>query len=598
MTTPPAPHAEAALFTTIRSWGVTRGRNGVVGGVVDGLGERVGLARVPARIIVVVAAFLVTGAVALAYAAAWALLPDRDGNIIIQNFGRGITNVGALLGILVLTLIGFGNLDNGWWSNGIDVGWSSADISGFGRYDSILTTLFSLFTLGFSLLVLAAAIFGIVYLVKRSRRAGNTSSPMPNAAAHAASAPDGTAPTTSPPDHASATSVADSEDLNAVADDSAVRDNTVSTPGQPQPWEPALLPGDPTHPGRAASAIPIPTSAQSTGAPATGAPANFGESPLPPAAPRPPTLRAPGPGKRFYLLTLAWLFISSAIVVGTDRIDRLAVSPGLAWFALFMVGYGLILAGVSIVGRKLGFLGFLSVPLVIAGMMTAINSGEVSEAYDSAADAIVDAGDGYWTDGSFQGEDFAPADAPSEPTMIDPTAAFAPDYQQIYIAPQCYEYGGYREAWGEPSLPDGNFDEFGDSIPGEYASQARLTYTTFTSDITVDVVAENTIVTIPERTNIILRADSNSQAFLEWESRGISCEFWEGGQDNFSVVNAGAPTLTLVVRDDAFANTIEIVETPVKPGADTAVPEPTTAPEPTASASADAADQSQEEVQS
>lgn len=267
MTTPPPPQTEAALFTTIRGWGVTRGRNGVVGGVVDGLGEHVGLARVPARIIVVVAAFLVTGAVALAYAAAWALLPDRDGNIIVQNFGRGITNVGALLGILVLTLIGFGNLDNGWWSNGLNVGWSAADVSGiggFGRFDGVLTAFLSLVAIGFSLILVGAAVFGIVYLVKRSRRAGNASPPTPDAVAPDTSAAAGVAPVASPPDHASATPVADSEDLSAAADDSLVNDNTVSAPGRPQPWEPALLPGDPALPGRAASAMPTATTAQST----------------------------------------------------------------------------------------------------------------------------------------------------------------------------------------------------------------------------------------------------------------------------------------------------------------------------------------------
>ena len=48
----------------------------------------------------------------LAYAAAWALLPDRRGNIIVQNFGRGIPNVGALVGIAILTLIGVGGFDH------------------------------------------------------------------------------------------------------------------------------------------------------------------------------------------------------------------------------------------------------------------------------------------------------------------------------------------------------------------------------------------------------------------------------------------------------------------------------------------------------
>src|SRR5690554_25487 len=95
----PQPPTEAAFFTSIREWGVVRGTSGVVGGVVEGVGHKIGLARVPARLLTVVAWILLPGVVMVAYAAGWALLPDARGNIIIQDFGRGITNVGALIGI-------------------------------------------------------------------------------------------------------------------------------------------------------------------------------------------------------------------------------------------------------------------------------------------------------------------------------------------------------------------------------------------------------------------------------------------------------------------------------------------------------------------
>jgi len=105
---------EAALFTTIRDWGITRGEHGVFGGVVEGVGDRIGLDRVPGRIIAVVL-FFVTGGLFLAlYAAAWALLPDREGRIIIQDFGRGTPNIGALLMIALFAIIG-GNSGPGVW---------------------------------------------------------------------------------------------------------------------------------------------------------------------------------------------------------------------------------------------------------------------------------------------------------------------------------------------------------------------------------------------------------------------------------------------------------------------------------------------------
>ena len=80
MTTPSEQQpSEAGFFRAIREWGLTRGDNGFLGGVVDGLAQRVGMATVPARIIVVIAAIILNGLVRLAYAAAWALLPDRQG---------------------------------------------------------------------------------------------------------------------------------------------------------------------------------------------------------------------------------------------------------------------------------------------------------------------------------------------------------------------------------------------------------------------------------------------------------------------------------------------------------------------------------------
>ncbi|HZJ39606.1 MAG TPA: PspC domain-containing protein, partial [Demequina sp.] len=113
MTTPSEQQPrEAAFFRAIREWGLTRGDNGFLGGVVDGLAQRVGMATVPARIIVVIAALILNGLLLLTYAAAWALLPDRRGNIIIQNFGRGMPNVSALIGIAIFTLFGMSGLDN------------------------------------------------------------------------------------------------------------------------------------------------------------------------------------------------------------------------------------------------------------------------------------------------------------------------------------------------------------------------------------------------------------------------------------------------------------------------------------------------------
>ena len=163
MTTTPQPQQEAAFFTAIRNWGITRGPDGVIGGVVQGVGERVSMASTPARIIAVIAALVLTGPVLLTYAAAWALLPDREGNIIIQNFGRGVTNVGALIGIAVLTLFGLGGLRN----PGVFV--SPGDFGNWGDLEPFGAFLAVFFAGIVPLALLGGLIWLVVYLVRSGR---------------------------------------------------------------------------------------------------------------------------------------------------------------------------------------------------------------------------------------------------------------------------------------------------------------------------------------------------------------------------------------------------------------------------------------------
>ena len=573
---PPPQQQEAAFFSAIRGWGIMRSPDRVFGGVASGVGERIGLARVPARLILVAAGVILFGVVMVAYAAAWALLPDKAGNIVIQNFGRGITNVGALLGIVILALIGFFNLNVGLFANNFNGGWRSPDVSGLGRYDHVFTLIFGLLAVGFSLIVLGGIVFAIIYLVRRGKRPG-----APRSGPYAAPPAGGPTPGAVPEG---------TESANAAS--SAVPEGTpvapaAASPGQPQPWEAAAMPGDPSVTGAATA------SAAWNGANPAAVP------PVPPVPPRPPVRRVPGPGRRFYLITAAWLVISIAIIMVTNRIDGLAVAPGLAWLALFTVGFGLILVAIAAAGRKLGFLGFLSIPLLIAGLVTAVNSGEIRDAFDTVSVQFATGGaTDYWIDGTHYDSDGNILDEiPYEdPSVPDPTLAFAGDYQQIYVAPQCYAWdamqpgaGKYSNATSEPypepypepssqpsSQPSSGYSE-------NYASQARMTYASLPADATVDVVAEHTVLTIPAGTNLILRADANAQSTIDWESRGLYCEFWDGDQDNLSIINTGAPTLTLLVRDDQYANTIEIHETPVVAADPVATPEPTASPQPSAS---------------
>jgi phage shock protein PspC (stress-responsive transcriptional regulator) len=567
-TAPPPEQREAAFFTAIRGWGITRGHKKVLGGVARGLGERISLAPIPSRMLVIIAGIVFTGLALLAYAAAWALLPDKDCNIVLQNFGRGITNVGALIGIAVMTLIGLLTARDVWWLSGFGIGRDSGSMGYIGN-NSILSLIAGFLVVGFALLIVGGLVFAIVYASRRSRSSGPLGAPaMPTN-------PDERA------DEDPATASADATVADASTSHSATA--PAGTPGQPQPWEAALLPGDPALAG---------TVHHASGASAAWGGGYGGPQYVPqaPAAPKPRLPKVPGPGRRFYLITAAWVFLSAAIIGVTESIDRLAVAPGLAWLALFTVGFGLILAGIAVAGRKLGFLGFLSVPLLVVGLLASVNSGEIDEAYQAAADSFDGGPNDYWI-GETHYDSYGnvideygnvePSGQPFEPTepqiLADPTLVFADDYEQISIAPQCYDTAEMdQDYWYGTDAAM----VFGDDAEG--TSRARLTFPQFTADSTVDIIAAQTVLTIPQGTNVIVRADPDSQSYVYWQARNLYCEFWDGGQDNVTLLNPGAPTLTLVVHNDEFSNAIEIHETPAaepEGAAVTSTPEPTPSPD-------------------
>lgn len=578
------PHKEAAFFTTIRSWGLTRGDNGVVGGVVEGLGQRIGMARVPARLLTVVAWFILPGFVMLGYAAAWGLLPDRRGTIIIQNFGRGVTNVGALLGIAVLSLAGLASLNNGFafgiLGGGVDpFPWDDMAHSGgmFGVLGVIMA-------IGVTIAVLAGVAVLLVVIVRRSR----DTPPGPGG-------PQGAVPPPPPPAAPGAgtvdASTADApagSGVHAAPDGASAGVAAASAPpvatstGAPQPWEPALLPGDPragvapskgaTAGVAAATAMSQPGHGQNwqTPAPSTpasafpydpapgGPPLGGGRStpppPVPPAPPAPaPKPRVPGPGKGAWLAFLGVMLVSAAVVFGLGRTEQLAVSPVLAWGACVTVGLGAILAVVALTGRRLGFLGFMSVFAVLLSLLFASNAEAIRDGYDGRAD--------WWSgDAVIYGEDPAPEPSTAEAypveDPIDMTAELASDYATIMVAGACTT----------PTLVD----------PWEQTSQwgedsASIRLASVDENVTLDLTAVYTHVAVPAGTSIEVRG-SGSTAIV-WEGRDITCNDWTepeydewgeptgaGTRTVLEAVNPDTPVLTLTSRDGAVIYLEEVVQ--------------------------------------
>lgn len=165
----PAPYAVAQprnFFEWVRGNGVYRGSDRWIGGVASGIAHRTGVDPLIVRGIFIVLA-LFAGIGVLLYGIAWALLPEPDGRIHLQEAGAGRWT-GGMTGALITTILGFPSLGTGAW------GWEG---NGFGRF------IWAVFWIG-------AITYLIYFLVQRNRnRSGNlamNTNPQPGAPGAAA----------------------------------------------------------------------------------------------------------------------------------------------------------------------------------------------------------------------------------------------------------------------------------------------------------------------------------------------------------------------------------------------------------------------------
>ncbi|EYR62681.1 hypothetical protein N866_06280 [Actinotalea ferrariae CF5-4] len=118
--TPPRPSGTDAFFDAVRRPGIVRSEERWIGGVAGGLALRAGIDPLVVRALFVLTSFL-GGLGLVAYAVAWALLPEQvDGRIHVQQLFRGHFDA-ALIGIVVLFFAGLSSPDRwvpGWggWS--------------------------------------------------------------------------------------------------------------------------------------------------------------------------------------------------------------------------------------------------------------------------------------------------------------------------------------------------------------------------------------------------------------------------------------------------------------------------------------------------
>ena len=319
--TPPAAGSQPqTFFDWIRSQGVYRGRERWVGGVASGIAQRLGVDPLIVRgILIVLAVFAGVGV--LLYGVAWALLPEPDGRIHVQEAAAGRWSSG-MTGALVTTIIGFPSLGTGVW------GW---DRYGFGAF------LWTVFWVG-------GAIYLIYYLTQRNKPRNGVP---PMSSSPQAGGPEGAG---YPPNPATP--------------------STHTTPSTPAaPFATTGYGASATLPRYGGSSVAGP--GWGTPPPAGPTPPPWaGYQPVPGGGPVPPARnRNFGPGAPAVAVTAGLALLVGGGLKALDVanvIDLGTSSNAVVWAsAAVVLGLGILVAGLR--GRTSGILGFFAVVALITG---------------------------------------------------------------------------------------------------------------------------------------------------------------------------------------------------------------------------------------
>ncbi|MEE2521129.1 PspC domain-containing protein [Pseudarthrobacter sp. J75] len=369
---PPRPMPAAPpqdFFGWIRSRGIQRGQDRWVGGVSSGIAARLGIDPIIVRGLFIVLT-LFAGIGVLLYGLGWALLPEPDGRIHVQEAGAGRWT-GGMTGALITTLLGFGGLGGGFWGGDRGLG-------GF---------LWACFWLGLVALV-------VYLLVDRGRRR------------------------TAAADMAGGTAGTNSYSSGSYADGAYAGGSYGTGPYGTGPYgagaygdgsygAAAYGAGTSTGPATgstAAGAAPYAAPYGTTYGPADG-PAGPGSCtpPVPPARPAKP--RATGPGAPAVAIAAGTALLAGGGLKLLDaaNIINLGQAPNaVVWAsAAAVMGLAIVIAGSR--GRTSGLLGFFAViALVVGGLFSAAqNSGRFNvENVSWSPSSVQDATAGFDVTGS------------------------------------------------------------------------------------------------------------------------------------------------------------------------------------------------------
>ena len=342
---PQAPGQSTDFFTWIRSHGIQRGRDRWIGGVSSGIAHRMGIDPLIVRGIFIVLT-LFAGVGVLLYGIAWALLPEPDGRIHVQEAGAGRWSSG-MTGSLVTTVVGLTGLGGGFW------GWSH---NGFGGF--LWTVLW-----------VGGAIYFIYYLTQRNKArngAPMNTTPQPAGAggnaSFAAAYPATTYPTapyTSP----------------YAATDTGSAGNPPYTPTPPSgPTPPAggAFPGGDKYGGGDAYG----GGSYGGGGYGRGTYGGYQPPQGPAQAPKP---RPSGPGAPAVAITAGAALLVGGGLKALDAANVINLGDAanaIVWASgAAVLGLGILIAGLR--GKTSGILGFFAVvALVIGGIFNVVGNGD------------------------------------------------------------------------------------------------------------------------------------------------------------------------------------------------------------------------------
>ncbi|WP_028269601.1 PspC domain-containing protein [Arthrobacter sp. UNC362MFTsu5.1] len=316
------------FFNWVRSHGIQRGQDRWIGGVASGIAHRLGVDPLIVRGVFIVLSIF-AGIGVLLYGIAWALLPEPDGRIHVQEAGAGRWTTG-MTGALITTVIGFPSLGSGFW------GWER---NGFGGF---FWTVFWI----------AGAVYLIYYLSQRDK--ASNGAPLMNTSTDAGSAAGGTFAATSPAG--------------------------TSSPAPGGSYEPGSYTGAP-YSGGSYSGAPY------TGGPYDGGvPGSGGYGATPPygggyggpskSAPKAPNV---GPGAPAVAVTAGVALLVGGGIKALEALNVINLGDAtnaVVWASgAAILGLGILIAGLR--GRTSGILGFFAVvALIIGGIFNVVPNGD------------------------------------------------------------------------------------------------------------------------------------------------------------------------------------------------------------------------------